>query len=59
MVKWLNYYNKKKIAKFSSNNSFKKDNFTLNNKKLKNEIKIKINLSELKKECIKLSKKMF
>lgn len=59
MVKWLNFYNKKKIAKFSSNNSFKKDNFTLNNKKLKNEIKIKINLSELKKECIKLSKKMF
>jgi len=56
LVGWLNYYNpirpKINILKSSSN----KDNFTLNNRKLLKKIKIKINLSELKKKCLELSK---
>ena len=38
---------------------FNKDNFTLDNSKLINEIKIKISLSDLKNECIKISKIFF
>ena len=59
MIKWLNFYNHKKIRKTIVNNSFNQDNFTLNNQKLRNKIKIKINISELRNECMKLSKKEF
>ena len=59
LVRWLNYYNPKKpkinILKSSSN----RDNFTSNNRKLLKKIKIKINLSELKKKCLELSKTNF
>ena len=59
LVGWLNYYNPKKpkikILKSSSN----RDNFTLNNRKLLKKIKIKINLSELKKKSLELSKTNF
>ena len=59
IIKWLNFYNNKKIRKTLVNNSFNQDNFTLNNQKLRNKIKIKINISELKNECMRLSKKEF
>ena len=56
LVKWLNYYNPKKPKINILKSSFNRDNFTLNNGKLLNKIKIKINLSELKKKCLELSK---
>ncbi len=59
IIKWLNFYNNKKVLKTLVNNSFNQDNFTLNNQKLRNKIKIKINISGLKNDCIKLSKKEF
>ena len=59
IIKWLNFYNNKKIRRTLVNNSFNQDNFTLNNEKLRNKIKIRINISELRDECKKLSKKEF
>ena len=57
IIDWLNKYNKKRLKiikyKFSKNQSF-----YLNNKKLMSKIKIRNELSELKKECFKLSKKL-
>tara|TARA_B100000780_G_scaffold278775_1_gene253607 strand:+ start:2432 stop:3262 length:831 start_codon:yes stop_codon:yes gene_type:complete len=59
IINWLNYYNKKKMKMIILKKGFNNDIFTLNNKKLMNEIKIKNDLNELKIECIKLSKKIF
>ena len=56
LVKWLNYYNPERPKISILKSSFNKDNFTLNNRKLLKKIKIKINLSELKKKCLELSK---
>ena len=58
IINWLNRYNKKplKVIKYRSS---KNQNFYLNNKKLMSKIKIKNELSELKKECLNLSKKLF
>ena len=39
--------------------SFKNDNFTLNNKKLLNFLKISISVDNLKNECLLISKKFF
>ena len=44
LVKWLNIFNS--------------DSFTLNNQKLMKKLKIKNSLSELKKDCITISKKL-
>ena len=57
---WLNFYNPKTvklIENFEEKNN--KDSFYLNNKKLMKIIKIKNSLSELKNECMKISKFYF
>ncbi len=63
IIEWLNYYNSYnyKIMKISDINSKKinRDSFFLNNKKLTNNINIRINLKDLKKECLDISKKLF
>lgn len=59
LIKWLNYHNKHNTTVVPLEKKFNKDNFTLNNSKLINEIKIKISLSDLKNECIKISKIFF
>ena len=58
IIDWLNRYNKKpmKVIRYKSSRN---QNFYLNNKKLMSRIKIKNELSELKKECLILSKKLF
>ena len=58
IIDWLNRYNKKpvKVIRYKSS---KNQNFYLNNKKLMSKIKIKNELSELKKECLILSRKLF
>ena len=58
IIGWLNRYNKNpiKVIRYKSSKS---QNFYLNNKKLMSKIKIKNELSELKKECLILSKKLF
>ena len=51
--------NKKKFRIIKIKNNKKKQSFYLNNSKIKKKIKIDINITQLKKECIKLSKKIF
>jgi len=58
IVSWLNFYNKKNV-RYLNLNEHLSDNFTLNNDKLMNTIKIKNTSQDLKKYCIKLSKKLF
>ena len=59
VIMWLNSYNKKKIKTIKMKKSFKNDNFTLNNKKLLNFLKISISVDNLKNECLLISKKFF
>ena len=59
IVNWLNFYNKKKIKFINANKKHQPDNFTLNNDKLMNKIKVKNTTQDLKKYCIKLSKELF
>ena len=59
IVKWLNYHNKLSTIVIPLAKKLNKDNFTLNNSKLINKIKIKISISDLKNECIKISKNFF
>ena len=59
IVTWLNFYNTKEIKIINPKNSFNSDNFTLNNKKLIRKIKIKNDVQELKKECLRISKYFF
>jgi len=59
IVNWLNFYNRKKIIKIFAKKGFNNDNFTLNNRKLIDKIKIKNISSDLKNECMKISKKFF
>ena len=59
LIKWLNYYNTKKIKAIKPKNSFNNDNFTLNNKKLMNKIKIKNNIMIFKNECLKINTSFF
>ena len=58
LINWLNRFNKKplKVMKHEFTND---KGFYLNNKKLMSKIKIRNDLSELKKECLNLSKKLF
>ena len=63
IISWLLVYNKKKliykkIDKFSKKNNVYKS-FYLNNNKLKKKININFKINDLKKECFKISKKMF
>ena len=57
LISWLNKFNKKVYK--SSNKKFKDDSFFLNNRKLMTKIKIKNSIQELKKYCLKISKKRF
>ena len=59
LIKWLNHYNPKKVRLIKNKVKKNKENFFLNNKKLKNFIKVNTSLSELKKECKKISKLYF
>ena len=59
LITWLNFYNSKKIMIIKKKNSFNNDNFTLNNMKLMNKIQISNNLSDLKNDCLSISKKIF
>ena len=59
LISWLNFYNPKKIKIINPKKSFNNDSFTLNNKKLMQEIKIKNNTLELKNECLRISKSFF
>ena len=51
--------NKKKLKIIKLKNKEKNQSFYLNNSKLKKKINLKININQLQKECIKLSKKLF
>lgn len=59
LLSWLNYANKNKEFFIESKYKKKNENFYLNNKKICNKLNIKIKKSELKRYCIKLSKKIF
>ncbi len=63
LVGWLNHYNTNKtiiidVPKINSR-QFNKDIFYLNNNKLLKTINIKFDLNDLKKECLRISKKIF
>ncbi len=51
--------NKKKLKIIKLKNNEKNQSFYLNNSKLKKKIGLNINITQLRKECIKLSKKLF
>ncbi|MDC3036352.1 NAD-dependent epimerase/dehydratase family protein [Candidatus Pelagibacter sp.] len=57
IIRWLNQFNKQKYI--IKRQSAKNDCFYLNNRKLMSKIKIKNSKSELKKYCLKISKKTF
>ena len=59
ILKWLNYKNLNKNKLLIKKNTYNYDSFTLNNKKLMNSIKIKINKSEIKKFCRIIGKKIY
>jgi dTDP-4-dehydrorhamnose reductase len=59
ILKWLNYKNLNKNKFLIKKNSYHYDSFTLNNKKLINSIKIKINKSEIKNFCRVMGKKIY
>jgi dTDP-4-dehydrorhamnose reductase len=59
ILKWLNYKNLNKNKFLIKKNTYNYDSFTLNNKKLMNSIKIKINKSEIKKFCRIMGKKIY
>ena len=58
LVRWLNYYNKRKI-KIVNNIKVPNGNFYLNNEKLMLKIKITNTIESLKRDCLNLSKKLF
>ena len=59
IINWLNFYNKKpNIFIAFKKNTWNDDSFTLNNKKLLKKISIKITKAQLRKDCLKLSKKI-
>lgn len=63
LIGWLNHYNSSKtiaidVPKLNSR-QFNKDIFYLNNNKLIKTINIKFDLNDLKKECLRISKKLF
>ncbi len=59
LVTWLNFYNTKKTKTIMPLNVFNSESFTLNNDKLMKEIKIKNDVTDLKNECLKISKNFF
>ena len=63
LVGWLNHYNTNKIIILDipklNSRQFNQDIFYLNNNKLLKTINIKFDLNDLKKECLRISKKLF
>ena len=59
VINWLNYYNSRDIKLQKPLNNYNKDCFYLNNKKLEKKIGFKIKKSDLKKDCMEISKKHF
>ena len=59
VINWLNYYNSRDIKLQKPLNNYNKDCFYLNNKKLEKKIGFKINITDLKKDCMEISKKHF
>ena len=58
---WLlnSFKNKRSLRIIKLENDKKNQSFYLNNSKLKKKIGLNTNITQLKKECIKLSKKLF
>ena len=59
VINWLNYYNSQDIKLQKPLKNYNKDCFYLNNKKLEKKINFKINMTDLKKDCKKISKNYF
>jgi nucleoside-diphosphate-sugar epimerase len=59
IVKWLNFFNKKKISYIMADKDMNLDSFTLSNNKLKKVINYQILMADLKEECLNISKKIF
>ena len=59
ITQWLNFHNNKKVEFTKIKKINKPDNFTLNNNKLMNKIRVKNSVKDLKKYCIQLSKEFF
>lgn len=59
LISWLNYYNEKKYRYINLPNNLEVENFYLSNLKLIKEIKLKINLTKLEKDCKRISKLYF
>ncbi len=63
IVGWLNYYNRNKVKIMELTKTqikiLNRESFFLNNDKLIKSINIKIRLIDLKKECLRISKKLF
>ena len=59
VINWLNYYNSQDIKLQKPLKNYNKDCFYLNNKKLEKRINFKINMTDLKKDCKKISKNYF
>lgn len=59
VINWLNYYNSQDIKLQKPLKNYNKDCFFLNNKKLEKKINFKINMTDLKKDCKKISKNYF
>lgn len=59
LIEWLNYYNKNSFKKVDLPKKFNKDKFYLSNKKLFKEINLKFSLTDLERECKKISKSFF
>ena len=57
VLNWLNFYNLKKVR--LKNNKSKVECFYLNNNKLMSKIRVNNSVLELKKYCLKISKKSF
>ena len=59
VIKWLNFYNNKKVKFINMKSNFNNESFTLNNDKLMKTIKIKNSINDLRKECLIISKNFF
>lgn len=59
LIEWLNYYNKENYMYIDLPKNYNDDCFFLNNKKLCKKININLKLSDLKKDCKKISQIFF
>ena len=59
IIRWLNFYNNKKIIVKRLPKIYPQENFYLNNSKLLKILNIKLSLTKLKKDCKRISKLYF